>query len=885
MSDTDLELLDRYATHQSEEAFSELVRRHVALVHSAALRQLRSPQLAEEVTQSVFMDLARSAARIAPDTLLPAWLHRVTRRTAVDVIRRESRRLAREQIAVELNSMNAAPADWTRIEPLLDEALESLGEKDRAAILLRYFEDRPFREVAACLGTTDDAAQKRVERALLRMREFLGRHGIAVGSGGLATLLSEHVIEATPAHLVATILKEIQTLVPGQTAPFGPATISVPTPGRFPALAFAKVAGVALVAVTTALAVRTMRTTNERSLPEAMANSGPAAAATASVGEIDSANPAAGNREPDPLGLLLRVQRAREEIQSGKAEYEVTIQHFNTPRLETNRIQVTLTFDPTRIRSDQTSQEYAYAYSDDAIIQDDIRKRADAMDRASAVQAGLLEGFRTRDVLASDGTALLHFRTHGRKDGSTDASTTIDDLQKGTGYFHFNPRSLGLSGLSSPTSTVQTSLAYGIAEFVRLEGREVVDDRPAWHVRIRTKYGSTLDFWMDAEHPERVLRHTSGTSTVVSRYSAPDPLPTEVENLDVREGRPFNKTVFVRRHLEMHESADPAAFTLAGLGMPVGTPVTDVRNHRRIGYWTGNGLSEDLPEPKSTNAPSLRQLPELMTLLETVPAAPEALEAAQWILGNTPDGTETETAAEVLLREHLRAPGLAPLCRDLERTRPRSTRRLLEGILNDNPERETRGLACFILATLSKEESKFGTQPKPTAEAVRLYERVMSEFGTVKERGYPLATLAKPELSELRQLSIGRPAPEINGVDLDGQPMSLSSYRGKVIVVIFWWPNTSELRNLQNLLELHPNDPFAIVGVYGDKDVERARAELEQKGVTWPSFLDQRDGPIAREWNVQGWPNFWLIDRKGIIRHRGLRDSDLNQAVDALLRE
>ncbi|MBL9175094.1 MAG: sigma-70 family RNA polymerase sigma factor [Verrucomicrobiales bacterium] len=885
MSDTDLELLDRYATQQSEDAFSELVRRHVALVHSAALRQVRSPQLAEEVTQSVFVDLARSATRIAPETLLPAWLHQVTRRTAVDVIRRESRRLAREQTAVQLNSMNAATADWTRIEPLLDQALESLGETDRAAILLRYFEDRPFREVAACLGTTDDAAQKRVERALLRLREFLGRHGIAVGSGVLATLLSEHVIEATPAHLVATILKEIQTLVPVLPVPLRPATIAVPAPGRFRASTFAKVAGVTLVAVTTALAVRTLKTTSERSLPEAMANSGQAGAANAPAGEIDSANPGAGNHEPDPLGLLLRIQRAREGIRSGKAEYEVAIQHYNRPRFETNRIQVTLTFDQTQIRSDQTSQEYAYAYSEDAIVQEDIRKRADAMDRASAVQAGLLEGFRTRDVLTSDGTAVLHFRTHGRKDGSTDASTTIDDLQKGTGYFHFDPRNLGLSGLSSPTSTVQTSLAYGIAELVHLEGRELVDDRPAWHVQIRTKYGGTLDFWVDTEHPERVLRHTSGNSTVVSRYSAPDPLPTEVENLDVRDGRPFYKTVFVRTRFEMLESVDPTLFTLAGLGMPVGTPVNDNRNQRRIGYWTGSGLSEDLPEPKSTNAPSLRQLPELMALLETVPAAPEALEAAQWILANTPDGQETETAAEVLLRDHVRAPGLAPLCRDLERTRPHSARRLLEGILNDNPERETRGLACFILATLLKEESKFGTQPKPTAEAVRLYERVISEFGTVKERGYPLAALAKPELSDLRQLSIGRAAPEINGVDLDGQPMSLSKFRDKVVVLVFWWPDTSELRNLQNLLEQHPNDPFAIVGVYGDNDVERARTELEQKGVTWPSFHDKRDGPIARTWNVQGWPNFWLIDRKGIIRHRGLRDSDLNQAVDALLRE
>ncbi|MFO1460676.1 MAG: sigma-70 family RNA polymerase sigma factor [Verrucomicrobiota bacterium] len=884
MSDTDLELLNRYATHQSEDAFSELVHRHVALVHSAALRQVRSPQLAEEVTQSVFVDLARAAARIAPDTLLPAWLHRVTRRTAVDVIRRESRRQTREQIAVELNSMNAATADWTRIEPLLDEALESLGEKDRAAILLRYFEHRPFREVAACLGTTDDAAQKRVERALLRLRDFLGRHGVAVSSGVLATLLSKQVVEATPAHLVPAIRKAVRALAPTAAVPLPPATLTAPAQRSFHPSPLFTIPGVALLAVATVLVVRTWTPPGGRALPNAAVNLAQAAAANSPIGESDSTTLGDADREPNPLELLLGVQKAREGIQAGTAEYEVSVQQFFTPRFETNRIQLTLTFDPTRIRSDQTSQEYAYAYSDDANVQEGIRKQADAMDRASAVQAGLLEGFRTRNVLASDGTTLLHFRNHERKDGSTDASTSIDDPRKGSSSYLFDPRCLGLSGICSPASTVQSSLAYGNAENVRLEGREKVDGRPAWHVQIRTKYGA-LDFWMDAEHPERVLRHTSGTSTVVSRYSAPDSLPTEVEVLDVREGRPFYKTVFVRTRLEILESVDPTRFTLAGLGMPIGTSVSDVRNQRRIGYWTGNGLSKDLPEPKSTNAPPLHQLPELMALLETVPAAPEALEAAQWILGNTPDGMETEAAADVLIREHLRAPGLAPLCRDLERTRPRSARRLLEGILNDNPDRDTRGLACLILATFSKEESKFGSVPKPTAEAVRLYERVISEFGTVKERGYPLATLAGPELSELREFSIGRAAPEIQGVDLDGQPMSLSSYRGKVTVVIFWWSETSELRNLQNLLEQHAHEPFAIVGVYGDNDVERARAELEQKGVTWLSFDDKRGGPIAREWNVQGWPNFWLIDRKGIIRHRGLRGSALAEAVNTLLRE
>ena len=136
MSDTDLELLARYARHGAEAAFAELVRRHLDLVHSAALRQVRSPQLAEEVAQSTFLKLAEHARQLAPDTILSAWLYQVTRREAIDVVRREARRQLREQIATEMNAMNATAADWTHIEPLLDEAMHALDETDLAAIKL-----------------------------------------------------------------------------------------------------------------------------------------------------------------------------------------------------------------------------------------------------------------------------------------------------------------------------------------------------------------------------------------------------------------------------------------------------------------------------------------------------------------------------------------------------------------------------------------------------------------------------------------------------------------------------------------------------------------------------------------------------------------------------
>ncbi len=202
---SDLDLLRQFARENSQDAFTEIVRRHVNLVYSAALRQVRSPQLAEEIAQSVFADLASDAGKLKPDTVLIAWLYSVTRRVAIDVIRKESRRQLREQIAVEMNDMNATANDWTQIEPLLDDAMAALDETDRAAILLRYFENKNLREVGESLKISDDAAQKRVSRAVERLREFFSKQKIAIGASGLAVLISANAVQAAPVGLAATI--------------------------------------------------------------------------------------------------------------------------------------------------------------------------------------------------------------------------------------------------------------------------------------------------------------------------------------------------------------------------------------------------------------------------------------------------------------------------------------------------------------------------------------------------------------------------------------------------------------------------------------------------------------------------------------------------------
>ena len=176
-----LRLLEQYTRQGAEEAFAALVREHLDLVYSAALRAVHSPQLAEEVAQAVFTDLARQAHKMKPNTLLSAWLYRVTRRTAIDVVRRESRRQRREQVAVELAGQNStASSEWTQAEPLLDEAMDALPEADRNAVLLRFFEGKDLKAVGGGLGVSEEAARKRVARAVERLRQFFSKRGVEI---------------------------------------------------------------------------------------------------------------------------------------------------------------------------------------------------------------------------------------------------------------------------------------------------------------------------------------------------------------------------------------------------------------------------------------------------------------------------------------------------------------------------------------------------------------------------------------------------------------------------------------------------------------------------------------------------------------------------------
>src|SRR5215472_16867460 len=202
----DLDLLREYAARGSEAAFSELVSRRVGFVYSAALRQVRDPHLAEEITQGVFILLASKAGGLPAQTLLTGWLFRTTRFMALVQLRNAARRRQRELEAHMQSEPDSNSVDdfWERLSPLLDEVMAQLGEKDRQAVLLRFFENKSFLEVGARLGMSENTAGKRVARALEKLRQGFLKRGVAATTVVIASALSAHSVQAAPAALATT---------------------------------------------------------------------------------------------------------------------------------------------------------------------------------------------------------------------------------------------------------------------------------------------------------------------------------------------------------------------------------------------------------------------------------------------------------------------------------------------------------------------------------------------------------------------------------------------------------------------------------------------------------------------------------------------------------
>src|SRR5882724_11692325 len=209
-SQSDAQLLREYTEHGSEAAFTEIVARHTSLVYSAAMRQVNSTDIAAEVAQSVFIGLARGARSLFPELTegasLAGWLCRCARNIALNHRRDEYRRHSRERQAMEdLDPNSKTTPDWESLRPVLDDAMSDLDETDYDAVVMRFFKNQDLRSVGLALGVSDDTAQKRVARALDKLRGHLSRRGIMTSAAALSIVLTANAVQAAPVGLAVTI--------------------------------------------------------------------------------------------------------------------------------------------------------------------------------------------------------------------------------------------------------------------------------------------------------------------------------------------------------------------------------------------------------------------------------------------------------------------------------------------------------------------------------------------------------------------------------------------------------------------------------------------------------------------------------------------------------
>jgi RNA polymerase sigma factor (sigma-70 family) len=219
----DFERLQRF-THEGEQsAFAEVVRRHLDLVFGTAMRKVEDPGAAQEVSQNVFAVLGRKAWQFAPDDSLPAWLHKTTLFEANTWLRGELRRSRREATAAELGTTMNTPEEhpsFAELIPLLDEALLSLRERDRTALLLRFCENQSLREVGTAFGITEDTARKRVQAALEKVTKFFQRRGFKTASVAVVAAALEHSATTASAAVATSLVGAAMRTVPPVLAGF-----------------------------------------------------------------------------------------------------------------------------------------------------------------------------------------------------------------------------------------------------------------------------------------------------------------------------------------------------------------------------------------------------------------------------------------------------------------------------------------------------------------------------------------------------------------------------------------------------------------------------------------------------------------------------------------
>jgi thiol-disulfide isomerase/thioredoxin len=299
------------------------------------------------------------------------------------------------------------------------------------------------------------------------------------------------------------------------------------------------------------------------------------------------------------------------------------------------------------------------------------------------------------------------------------------------------------------------------------------------------------------------------------------------------------------------------------------------------------------------HALDLEYAPKFLAIAEKHPGDPAAVDAlvraAQLGAGESP---ASEKAVLLLEKHHLADARVSKVINDLAYSKWAGADKFLHTVLEKSPSREARGLAAYWEAYRLREKAndELGTAAgeKAAKDAEALLQVVNEKYADLPGgRQGTLGERAKVGLYELQRLAVGHAAPDIEGVDGDGKHFKLSDYRGKVVVLDFWGHWCPDCRGVyprqKQLLKHFEGKPFVLLGINSDENKDELKAVLAKRGVTWRYWWDggSRSGPIASSWNIQGWPTIYVLDARGVIRHKGHEElaEKLEQIVGELLKE
>jgi hypothetical protein len=305
------------------------------------------------------------------------------------------------------------------------------------------------------------------------------------------------------------------------------------------------------------------------------------------------------------------------------------------------------------------------------------------------------------------------------------------------------------------------------------------------------------------------------------------------------------------------------------------------------------GAQEELVQLYSAEQyPDSVFVPRFLALAEKHPKNSVALRSLTFAVVHGSDEQQIAALA-VLERDFIGSASLAEVCPEVRSLDPRAQAFLLR-VMSENTHREVKGEACYALARLCQRKAEraesSGADAREVAKrAEDLLNEVTKTYADVPPRGATLGTAAQGDLFELRELALGKVAPDIAGEDVDGAALKLSDFRGQVVVLAFWTTSMDQ-RRFDPVAALHSmaGKPCALVGVNGDSDRAALKETLKaQGGAAWRSFWDGggTSGPIATRWNVSAWPTVYVLDGEGRIRFKNPQPAELERALDTLIKE